>query len=90
MGNPTGDGHAVNAVVAHSMLGTIAAAKGALQTVLAHELDPATIESLLMMAIRRLDVLTERIRDLALGLPDEVIDFLDEVRERELIDDEEA
>ena len=45
----------VNAVVAHSMLGTIAAAKGAIQTVLAHDLDSGTIESLLLMAVRRLD-----------------------------------
>ncbi len=78
-----GQAGAVNAVVAHSMLGTIAAAKGAIQTVLAHDLDPATTESLLLMAVRRLDKLTERVRDMAMGLPDDVVDFLDDLRERD-------
>lgn len=87
MGNQAGE---LSAVVAHSMLGTIAAAKGAIQTVLLHDLDAGTIESLLLMAVRRLDVLTERVRDLALGLPDEVIDFLDEMRQREMLDEAES
>jgi hypothetical protein len=76
----------VNAVAAHSMLGTIAAARGALETVLSHDLDPATIESLLMMAMRRLDVLSARLRDLATGLPDEAVDFLEELRDRDQTD----
>jgi len=72
----------VNAVAAHSMLGTIAAARGAIETVLAHDLDRATIESLLLLALRRLDVLAERVRDLAIGWPHEVIEFLDDLSER--------
>jgi hypothetical protein len=72
----------INAVVAHSILGTIAAVRGAIDTVLAHELDPAMIESLLRMATRRLDILSDRVRDVAMGLPDEVSELLTEIRER--------
>ena len=72
----------INAVVAHSILGTIAAVRGAIDTVLAHELDPVVIESLLRMAIRRLDVLSDRVRDVAMGLPDDVAELLTEIRQR--------
>jgi hypothetical protein len=57
-------------VLAHSLLGTVAAVKGAVDTVLAHGLDKANGESLLLMACRRLDHLAEQLRHLALGLPD--------------------
>ncbi len=63
------------------MLGTIAAARGAIETVLAHDLDPSTIESLLLLALGRLEVLSGRVRDFAIGLPDETVDFLDELTE---------
>jgi len=72
----------INAVVAHTMLGTIAAARGAIETVLAHDLDRAMIESLLLMATRRLDVLSDRVRDVAMGLPDDVVDLLEDARKR--------
>jgi len=74
------DDHQLNAVLAHSLLGTVAAIKGAIETILAHELDASTHDSLLLMARRRLDFLSEQLRDLALGLPDEVLTFLDDLR----------
>lgn len=70
----------LNAVLAHSMLGTAAAIKGAIDTVLAHDLDETTRVSLLLMARRRLDFLADQLRDLTLGLPDDVISFLDDLR----------
>jgi hypothetical protein len=75
--------HQLNAVLAHSLLGTVAAVKGAIDTVMAHDLDGSTRDSLLMMARRRLDFLSEQLRDLALGLPDEMVGFLDELRQLE-------
>jgi hypothetical protein len=75
------DDRELNAVLAHSMLGTVAAIKGAVQTVLSLELDGGTRDGLLLMAVRRLDYLAEQVRDLALGLPDEVVEFLDELRQ---------
>jgi hypothetical protein len=59
----------VDPVLAHMLLGTVAAAKGAVDTVLAHSLEGANGESLLRMAVRRLDHLAEQLRHLALGLP---------------------
>jgi hypothetical protein len=60
----------LTAVRAHSLLGTIAAAKGAIDTILTHNLDDSTRDSLLLMARRRLDRLADELRHLALGLPD--------------------
>jgi hypothetical protein len=57
-------------VLAHSLLGSVAAVKGALDTVMAHELDGTSRDSLLMMASRRLDYIAEQLRHLALGLPE--------------------
>ena len=81
------DDHQLNAVLAHSLLGTVAAIKGAIDTVLTHQLDESTQNSLLLMARRRLDFLNEQLRDLALGLPDEVLIFLDDLREPKAVDD---
>jgi hypothetical protein len=80
------DEHQLNAVLAHSLLGTVAAIKGAIDTVLSHQLDQSTHDSLLLMARRRLDFLNEQLRDLALGLPDEVLTFLDDLRDEEVVD----
>lgn len=67
----------LDAVLAHSLLGTVAAVKGAIDTVMAHKLEGATRDSLLLMATRRLDHLAEQLRHLALGLPEPgVISFL--------------
>lgn len=57
-------------VLAHSLLGSVAAVKGALDTVMAHALDGTSRDSLLMMASRRLDHIAEQLRHLALGLPE--------------------
>ena len=56
-------------VLAHTMLGTVAAAKGAIDTVLLHGLDGSSGEALLRMAVRRLEHLADELRHLALGLP---------------------
>lgn len=73
----------LNAVLAHGLLGTVAAVKGAIDTILAHELDESTEKGLLLMAQRRLVFLADQLRDLTLGLPDEVLTFLDELRRDE-------
>ncbi|MEY2433115.1 MAG: hypothetical protein QOC92_2840 [Acidimicrobiaceae bacterium] len=86
-GRTVTDDHQLNAVLAHSLLGTVAAIKGAIDTVMAHDLDGSTRDSLLMMAQRRLDFLSEQLRDLALGLPDEIVGFLEELRQFEQADD---
>jgi hypothetical protein len=57
-------------VLAHSLLGSVAAVKGAIDTVMAHELEGSSRDSLLMMATRRLDHIAEQLRHLALGLPE--------------------
>jgi hypothetical protein len=76
------DDSRLNAVLAHSMLGTLAAIRGAVQTLITYptiaERDP-----LLEMAIRRIDFLSDQVRDLALGLPDEIVTYLAELRREE-------
>jgi hypothetical protein len=62
-------------VLAHSLLGSVAAVKGALDTVMAHELDGTSRDSLLLMASRRLDHIAEQLRQLALGLSDDELWF---------------
>jgi hypothetical protein len=61
---------ALDPVLAHSLLGTVAAVKGAIDTVMAHQLDGTSRDALLLMATRRLDRVAEQLRHLALGLPD--------------------
>lgn len=77
------DDRQLNAVLAHGLLGTVAAIKGAVDTVLSHELDETTQRSLLLMAQRRLVFLADQLRDLTLGLPDDVIAYLDDLRRDE-------
>jgi len=72
------DDQELNAVVAHSLLGTVAAIKGAIDTVLAHDLDESTRTSLLLMARRRSNFLADQLRNLSLGLPDEVAALLED------------
>ncbi len=70
--NVTDDEHeqlSMDPVLAHTMLGTVAAAKGAIDTVLAHKLDGAAGEALLLIAVRRLTILGEQLRHVALGVP---------------------
>jgi hypothetical protein len=63
------EGTSLDPVLAHSLLGTVAAVKGAIDTVMAHKLDGSTRDGLLLMATRRLDHLAEQLRHLALGFP---------------------
>jgi len=66
------DEEPLDAVLAHSLLGTVAAVKGAIDTVLTHHLDESTKQSLMLMAQRRLNHLAEQLRLLALGVPDPI------------------
>jgi hypothetical protein len=59
----------MSAVVAHSMLGTVAAIRGAIDSAMEHEAAGAGRDSLLMIAIRRLEFLTAQLRDIAAGVP---------------------
>jgi hypothetical protein len=68
----TDNNHELSAVRAHSLLGTIAAVKGALDTILTHQLDESTRESLLLMAKRRLDHLADELWCVAAGLEPEL------------------
>lgn len=70
----------LDAVLAHGLLTTVAAIKGAVDTILSRDLDATTQETLLLMAQRRLVFLADQLRDLTLGLPDEVVTFLDDLR----------
>ena len=72
---PRADDDSRLAVVAHSLLGSVAAVRGAIELVIRRE--PAmTRDSLLAMATRRLDVMTAQLRNLAAGLPQEALTFL--------------
>ena len=65
----TQDASGINAVLAHSMLGTVAAIRGAIDYAMAHEESVGGRDSVLLIAARRLDFLTLQLRDLAAGLP---------------------
>ena len=56
------------AVAAHSLLGGVAAVRGALNVAMQQPQD-THVDSLLILAARRLDRMAEELRDLALGLP---------------------
>ena len=60
--------HELDAVRAHSLLGTVAAVKGAIDTILTHDLDESTRESLLLMARRRLEHLADELWHVTAGL----------------------
>ena len=64
-------------VLAHSLLGSVAAVKGAIETVMAHEFAGTSRDSLLLMASRRLDHIAEQLRHVALGLPEPGEPFAD-------------
>jgi hypothetical protein len=58
----------LTAVLAHSMLGTVSAVRGAIDIALTQDGGPGR-DSLLMIAVRRLEFLTAQLRDLAAGVP---------------------
>jgi hypothetical protein len=55
--------------VAQSMLGTVAAIQGAIESAMTHEAPGPGRDSLLLMAVRRLEFLTIQLRDIAEGVP---------------------
>jgi hypothetical protein len=57
------------AVVAHSMLGTVSAIRGAIDIALVQDIGGPGRDSMLLIAIRRLEFLTAQLRDLAAGVP---------------------
>jgi hypothetical protein len=70
------------AVVAHSLLGSVAAVRGAIGLVLATESKDANPDSLLVLAARRLDAMTEQLRNLAAGRIEETLSFFEKVHEQ--------
>jgi hypothetical protein len=72
------------AVIAHSLISSVAVVTGALQSLLAYgdELPPEQRRRLLEMALTQAEYLTEVLKDVARGLPAEVIDALDAIGER--------
>jgi hypothetical protein len=67
------DDTGLSAVLAHSMLGTVSAIRGAIDTAMAYETAGSGRDSLLLMAVRRLDFLTAQLRDIAAGVPGSAI-----------------
>jgi hypothetical protein len=67
------------AVAAHALLGGIAAVRGAVQLAMVTEPIGTSRDSLLMLAVRRLDVMTEQLRNLASGVPEEALALLDDL-----------
>jgi hypothetical protein len=65
----TADDLGLTAVLAHSMLGTVAAIRGAIDTAMLHEVVGPGRDSLLLIAVRRLEFLTAQLRDIAAGVP---------------------
>jgi len=61
------------AVLAHALLGRITAIRGAVDLALSSEPVGASRDSLLLLARRRLDAMTEMLRALANGLPPEAV-----------------
>ena len=69
----TTDDAGFNAVLAHSMLGTVSAIRGAIDTAMAREFSGPGRDSVLLIAVRRLEFLTAQLRDLAAGVPGSTI-----------------
>jgi hypothetical protein len=59
----------MSAVLAHSMLGTVSAIRGAIDAAMTYETAGPGRDSMLMIAVRRLDFLTAQLRDIAAGVP---------------------
>ena len=77
------------AVIAHSLISSAAVITNALQSLLAYGDDLAAEQrrELLEMGVTQAQYLIEVLRDLARGLPAEVIDVLDAINERRPIPD---
>ena len=59
----------LTAVLAHSMLGTVAAIRGAIDLARADTPTSMSRDSLLLLAIQRIEFLATQLRDLAAGVP---------------------
>jgi hypothetical protein len=59
----------LTAVLAHSMLGTVSAIRGAIDIALVQDAGGPGRDSLLLIATRRLEFLTAQLRDVAAGVP---------------------
>ena len=72
------------AVIAHSLISSVAVVSSALQSLLAFgdDLGSDKREELLNMALTQAEYLSEVLKDLARGLPAEVIEALDAIAER--------
>lgn len=72
------------AVIAHSLISSVAVVSGAIQSVLSFgdELAPEKREEVLRMALTQAEYLSEVLKDMARGLPPEVIEALDAISER--------
>lgn len=77
------------AVIAHSLISSAAVITHTLQSLLAYgeELPPERRRQLLEMGITQAQYLTDVLRDLARGLPSEVIAVLDAIDERRPLPD---
>ena len=71
-----------NAVLAHSLLGSVGAVTGSLSTVLHRfdRLDDDRKQQLLSMALEQANFIAEVLKDMVRGLPPEIIAALDELR----------
>ena len=72
------------AVIAHSLISSVAVVSSAVQSLLSFgdDLGADKREELLRMALTQAEYLSEVLKDLARGLPSEVIDALDAIGER--------
>ena len=61
------------AVLAHSMLGTVTAIKGAIDLSMADGITTPGRDSLMLIAVQRLEFLTKQLRSLAAGIPGDVV-----------------
>lgn len=72
------------AVLAHALLSSLAVISGALENLLSFgdDLSPEQRLDLLRMALSQTDYVSEVLKDMARGLPAEVIDALDSISDR--------
>jgi hypothetical protein len=72
------------AVIAHSLISSVAVVSSAIQSLLTFgdDLGPEKHEELLRMALTQAEYMSDVLKDLARGLPPEVIDALDAIAER--------
>src|SRR3954468_1876348 len=67
----------LTAVLAHSMLGTVTAIRGAIDLARAETSTSMSRDSLLLLAVQRVEFLTAQLRDLAAGVPGSLVSVED-------------